>query len=168
MAWFPPVSEQACTYGNCCCDLLERDPLCVIHKLSGWDSNDTQTPELQKENKHSLTFFFYILPVPDAASANFPACSYELSFCALPWVQETQKTPDTIRRTFPELDPSKLWVPSQMCWLPISMILFGTYKALSLGLWILRKGFASTKKLVLEFILKILYHTETKMICKGP
>lgn len=31
------------------------------------------------------------------------------------------------------------------------MILFGSYKALSLGLWILRKGFASTKKLVLEF-----------------
>lgn len=36
MAWFPPVSEQACTYCNCCCDLLEREPLCVIHKLSGW------------------------------------------------------------------------------------------------------------------------------------
>lgn len=69
MAWFPPVSERACTYRNHCCDLLERDPSCVIHNLSRWDRNDTQEPELQKENWHSINTSC-VLPVPDAASAN--------------------------------------------------------------------------------------------------
>ena len=78
MAWFPPVSEQACTYSNRCCDLLERDPSRVIRKLSRWDRNDTHIPELQKENWHSLNMFC-ILSVPDAASANLS--------CLLLWAE---------------------------------------------------------------------------------
>lgn len=112
MAWFPPVSEQACTYCNCCCDLLERDPLCVIHKLSGWDRNDNQTLELQKGNQHSLTWFCILL-VPDAASANLS--------CLLLWAEllymtlsvgdskDSRYNQDTSRtRSFKELSTSQM------------------------------------------------------------